>query len=277
MATRVRPAKEANKISQVLDRVLTADERFPVDVETVAKEYSLMIAPDEPISKVVALDVDGFEGALRKAPKGKKGWAILYNERVLPGRQNFTLAHEFGHYILHRKSHPNGINCSEEEYALWGSDANKIEQEANEFAANLLMPLNDFRGQIKSDRKITYDEISKCTERYNTSYTATLSRWLAYTESRAVMVASRDGYILWSRSSTKALKTGAYIKTANQSPILIPSISPNNYGIHELEHDKRSWFEHEACSEVAVVSDAFDIKISLLQLHPHNVNYKEYF
>jgi hypothetical protein len=85
-----------------------------------------------------------------------------------------------------------------------------------------------------------------------------------------VLVVSRDGYILWARSSDRALKTGAYFKTVGRSPIAVPALSlaaradPLN-GKGAVEHVANVWFA-EPCEEIALVSDHYDFTISLLHL-----------
>jgi Zn-dependent peptidase ImmA (M78 family) len=43
--------------------------------------------------------------------------------------------------------------------ARWGSEYGKLESEANDFAATLLMPLDDFRRQIDPREKPDIDEL----------------------------------------------------------------------------------------------------------------------
>ncbi len=64
--TRLRPLKEAARITQMLDVVLGADrfDRMPVDVIGLALEYSRQIAPDSPIHEVVERNIPGCVGAL---------------------------------------------------------------------------------------------------------------------------------------------------------------------------------------------------------------------
>jgi len=112
-------------------------------------------------------DLPGFEGALYPANAGRKGWGIIYNNRISsPGRINFTLAHELGHYLLHRLQFPDGKACNQDEVARWDSPEARIEQQANEFAANLLMPLDDFRRLIPEKAIADLDMLSECAARY---------------------------------------------------------------------------------------------------------------
>ena len=56
-----------------------------------------------------------------------------------PLRQNFTIAHELGHYILHSRS------GSLAPMIAGRKGSNRVEWEANWFAASLLMPEDAFR------------------------------------------------------------------------------------------------------------------------------------
>ena len=203
---RVYPERWAFEITHLLNAVLGAD-RFPIDIPMVAKDYTAQRFPADPIISVAGDNLPRFDGALFKAPANRKGWGIIYNNAISSkGRINFTLAHEFGHYLLHRLAYPNGFYCGEQDVVRWDTALGQIEHQANVFAANFLMPLDDFRRQIAAKTKIDLDMISRCADRYRVSLIATVLRWLSYTEKRAVLVVSRDGFILWARSSTPALK-----------------------------------------------------------------------
>ncbi|PZX03190.1 uncharacterized protein DUF955 [Celeribacter halophilus] len=63
---------------------------------------------------------------------------IGVNSKHHPNRQRFSMAHEYGHYLLHRgKIHemPEG-----EQILHRNGDRNRVEYQANDFAAELLMP-----------------------------------------------------------------------------------------------------------------------------------------
>lgn len=273
MTENFSPQRWANTLTLLLNSVHgVADERFPVQVSELAREYSRVRFPDDPVSLVAGDNLPTFDGALYKAPPGKKGWGIIYNSAITsPGRINFTIAHEFGHYLLHRLRFPDGLECGQQDMMRWDSEYRQIEAQANEFAASLLMPLDDFRRQIASKAKPTLDDLSGCADRYGVSLVAATLRWLQYTERRSVMVVSRDGFILWARSSGAALRTGAFFRTAGQPPIPLPAQSlatqpglmDRNRG--QIAHDANIWFA-ESCEEIALASDQYDFTISLLHL-----------
>src|SRR5436305_9720798 len=85
------------------------------------------------------LDVKGFDGALVRA-KGTPFGAIIVRDSIREsGRKNFTVAHEIGHFVL--PGHEDAdLVCTSAEVGNWSNSAKEFEREANEFAAELLMP-----------------------------------------------------------------------------------------------------------------------------------------
>ncbi len=267
--TKFRPKRVANEITTVLRAAGVA--AFPLDVRAVATGISKEKYPDAPITTIKGANLPGFEGSLSPAPTGKLGWGIFYNSGIESrGRINFTLGHEFGHYMLHREAYPNGFQCSTEDLATWESEYAQRENEANEFAATLLMPLDDFRGQIDVRKRPDFNELGACAERYDVSLIASTLRWLQYTSRRAVLVVSRDGFVLWARSSKRALQSNLYFKTRDRPPIEIPpqSLAANtkslagSMGTCELDADV--WL-HQPCTEYVLLSGQYDFTLSLLQ------------
>lgn len=264
------PERWAFEITHLLNAAFAAD-RFPIDVAMVAREYSKQRFPHDPIVRVVGDNLPRFDGALYSVPTGAKGWAIIYNDAITSkGRINFTLAHEFGHYLLHRLAYPDGFQCNQQQIVRWDSEFGQIEHQANVFAANLLMPLDDFRRQIPPRAKVDFDMLRGCADRYKVSLIAAVLRWLSYTEKRSVLVVSRDGFILWARSSDLALRTGAFYRTS-AGPIEIPATSlPLNPqllidGRGEMDHARGVWLR-EPAREVTVLAEQYDFSLSLLLL-----------
>ena len=69
---------------------------------------------------------------------GTSGYAIFVNNNHHTHRRRFTIAHEIGHFVLHGDLIGDGIA---EDYLLRADGfPNRIETEANKFAASLLMP-----------------------------------------------------------------------------------------------------------------------------------------
>jgi hypothetical protein len=138
------------------------------------------------------------------------------------------------------------------------------------FAANLLMPLDDYRRQVDASAKVDLDMISHCADRYRVSLIAALLRWLEYTARRAVLVVSRDGFILWARSSKQALKTGAFFRTSGP-PIAIPPASLAGRqdrlvdGRTGIDVPAGGWLREDV-REMTIFADQYDFAVSLLML-----------
>jgi Zn-dependent peptidase ImmA (M78 family) len=89
--------------------------------------------------------------------KNGGNWVITVNSRHSDSRQRYTLAHEFAHYCLHRDDY-----SSFEDMAFFRKEENRtmMEYEANQFAAELLMPEKAVRAAI-ADNVLSLKELSK--------------------------------------------------------------------------------------------------------------------
>lgn len=268
------PIAEANRLSKLLN-ISRGMERFPVDVEELARGYAQQFGHNDPIAEVIGADLPGFEGALYGTKRhGKREWALLYNSAIeTPGRIRFTMAHELGHYILHRQN-GNTFECSEADLLQWESLEKRQEAEADVFASYLLMPIDDFRRSLGSD-SVDLNILDGCAKRYGVSLTAAILKWLEFTEQRAVLVMSTEGYMLWARSSQSALRSGAYFRTRNV-PVPIPndSLAASSMSVtREMQGTElaaRIWFPQEpqdmSLREYKIVSDRYERTMSLLIL-----------
>lgn len=104
--------------------------RPPMDVEGAARRLGIDIEELRLSGSVAGM-------LIREEPKR---WLIIVNSRLTdPGRRRFTIAHELGHWTLHR---PRLRRCSIELAGEW-------EEEADQFAAHLLMPPHLVELQIR--------------------------------------------------------------------------------------------------------------------------------
>lgn len=269
------PQGWAIRLTQILSLHQAAHglPRFPVDVAALAQDFSRQVFPDSPISMVGGLNLSkGVEGMLMPHPNGSGEWGIIYNESIRSaGRRNFTLAHELGHYLLHRQDHPGGLECTNRNMADWDGARNRIEAEANTFASYLLMPLDDFRAQIKG-RPIDIDVMTELADRYAVSLTAAILKWMTITDKRAMIVVGKEGFIDWAWSSQPLLRSGVYY-AARQTVIELPARSlaarevDADTGRHGERHEPGVWLGNEPVHEMTVFSPSNEMTISLL-LYP---------
>ncbi len=260
-------------------RSVAGSKRFPVDVEAIAPQLSATWFPSDPVKAIEGGRLRNFEGALYPLDDRPSGWAVIYNESgVSVGRKRFTISHEFGHYLLHRTKLPKGIECDEK--VVTQREGKGIEKEADEFAAGLLMPLDDFRDRIGSDDKPSLDDLVGAAQRYGVSLMASALRWLEYTNRRAVFVVSRDGGAKWARSSQPAFKTGRFFRTATET-FMLPDASLAGQGKYDADGKASGvlpagvWFPEEV-EETSLFAKRYDLTLTLLHL-PKEVSEPRWF
>lgn len=152
----------------------------------------------------------------------------------------------------------------------WNSEEAQIEGEANRFAANLLMPLDDFRAHVaeKSADLNLFDEL---TARYQVSLSAAILRWLGFTDERAMIVVGKDGFIDWAWSSKPLIQSGVFYRPRQETAEL-PALSlaarrdPTLDNRSGLRHPPGVWIGDEEVVEMAVfTADYGNMSISLLK------------
>ena len=106
-----------------------------------------------------------ISGMLEKVSDGQ--YRLYYNENDPETRQRFTVAHEIGHFILHKALLGDGVD-DDMAYrsTMEGKHKNlaigpREETKANQFAANLLMPEKLIHSIQRRDRGITPEELAK--------------------------------------------------------------------------------------------------------------------
>jgi len=109
----------------------------PIDVFDVAKKLGFEVIPydfPEQTSGVMMIE-DGIQ-------------AIGVNENHALVRQRFSVAHELGHYLFGHDDFAGGNKTFVDGSYNYADPQNRQELEANEFAAELLMPENMLRNDF---------------------------------------------------------------------------------------------------------------------------------
>ena len=271
------PQKWAIRLSKIIKIYHAAHglNPFPINVAQIASEFSKQFFPDEPITIIEGQSFSKkFEGMLIPHPSGNGEWGIIYNNSITSkGRINFTLAHELGHYLMHRHINKDGIKCTTRDMCTWDSDYAKMEAEANVFASFLLMPLDDFRQQIASEQ-ISMELMRKLSDRYGVSVTAAILKWLDITDKRAMIVVSKEGFVDWAWCSKPLIKSGVFYR-ARRDIIELPALSlaaRNDARIDNItgtKHPKGVWPGDEEVHEMTILVRQGEMAISLL-IYPND-------
>ena len=110
-------------------------KRAPVPVEEIAAKYAHLMYHKLP---------DDVSGMLLPLPdeSGQRKWSIVVNVDHAEVRRRFTIAHELGHLLMHRYTvpHADGRFVVRFRNAKSATGSDRQEIEANQFAAELLMP-----------------------------------------------------------------------------------------------------------------------------------------
>lgn len=149
-------------------------ETAPVDVENLILNSGLALEAD------AALD-DGISGHIMRDKDGK--YTIRASAREHEYRRRFTMAHELGHFVLHKSllDKAGGVNDStlyraDKNAPVYNSEINEIhERQANSFAANLLMPDNLVRETYNTTRHSGFTWFKDLYQKFQVSPSA--MRW----------------------------------------------------------------------------------------------------
>lgn len=215
---------------------------------TKPNEYSLeeIIASSKgPIINYKRLK--NYEGRILN---GKEFSIITINETSNSSRQRFTLAHEFGHFIMHNGKHL----LYDAEENLWDWDGYKqIETEANYFAAELLMPEEIFLKFTKA-QPFSLEYLEKTTNVFQTSFLATSIRYAEVGNDPIALICSKGGIIKWFRTNQKfpfidlkkkIIHTGTLTDDYNKKNVTDREIDvdPHNWKINSREYEGLKFIE----------------------------------
>lgn len=111
-------------------------ETLPLDAEGIAEKLNIEIKKEQ-------LEED-LSGILRKSVE-KDSWELLINKNHHCNRQRYTVAHELGHYCLHKHLRTE----FQDQIFFRGGETTKEEMQANAFASEILMPESEFRKLVR--------------------------------------------------------------------------------------------------------------------------------
>lgn len=139
--------------------------------------------------------MDGCEGRIIMS---KTSAIIKVNATIThPGKLNFVLAHEIGHFVLHRdlKLFIDNVKTLSE----WHTKG-AHEQQANAFAEELLMPEMLFREMVKG-KKFNIGLIEQLADHFFVSLTAALIRYLRIGQFPMMIIYISEGIVRWKMAS----------------------------------------------------------------------------
>lgn len=137
----------------------------------------------------------GFDGALIRSKAGQKGIVAVKASIFEKSRKRFTIAHEIGHFIIPHHRDLGNI-CEDRKIESFDSHLKQAEIEANEFAAELLLPSALLRKRFNLS-EFSLPQISAVAADFGTSLTATTRSFLTLTDLPCAMVWSVTNSARW--------------------------------------------------------------------------------
>jgi hypothetical protein len=228
------PINRAVKSAQRVLEACGLDHPLEIPLEDIALSRG--------VAAVQAVPIRGAQG--RIIMDGEDA-IISYDSKIEhEGKRRFVIAHELGHYELHKgildKIHTDDDKSLNEWYAK-GSH----EQEANSFAAELLMPSGLFIDQVKG-RKFDFDLVRQVADYFGASLTATLLKYRLLGDFPIAIVFCENGKVNWlAFSDDFVLK---FIKIGSDIPI--NSVAYDFFAEGKLPDepeiiDAEDWFEED--------------------------------
>ncbi|CAN7589735.1 ImmA/IrrE family metallo-endopeptidase [Neorhizobium sp. LjRoot104] len=202
--------------------------------------------------KVVFEKFDSFEGLMARQ-EGSHSWTIGVNTNIeFAPRRNFTFAHEIGHFVGHRYK-KNTFRCTFENLQDYSNIV--LEKEANEFAAQILMPADVMRGFDKT-HKFTHASVTELSQTLGVSRSAAAYRWVSLSRRKIGFAVSRDGMICHGRASEFLYKAGVFFKSGVELPAGSVSAKLRKPGESlQVRVSERVWHENQDCEESASATE----------------------
>ena len=141
-------------------------------------------------------ELDGAEARL--IVSGDRGIITVNSNNSSAARTRFSIAHELGHFELHRER-STSLLCDQRDLNDWRMKRRQenLEEDANEFASELLMPEAFIKAEIDV-AKPSIGFLEKLAERYQTSLFATTRRFMDLTPKACAAVFFKESHILYS-------------------------------------------------------------------------------
>lgn len=121
---------------------------------------------------------------------------ISVADSLTPSEKRWAIAHELGHFETHANANYVGLCTGEDLRADYRNNGH--EEEANAFAAELLMPEVMFRKRCDAIAKVNWTPIQSMADEFQVSLTAAAIRFVNITAERVALFVSKDSKVKWS-------------------------------------------------------------------------------
>ena len=145
---------------------------------------------------VKTVDMEGSEG--RIIMNSGSGIISVNSSITLKTKLNFVLAHEIAHFVMHKGLMPM-FSDNEKTLSDWHKNG-PHELQANEFAAELLMPTEQFNSKV-SAKRLNINLIEEVAQYFHTSMTATFLKYKDVGSYPVMIIYLESGVVKWKQCS----------------------------------------------------------------------------
>lgn len=175
----------------LVTKILAAvpDLKIPVPIDALARQLD--------ISEIQELTTEGFEGG-PLTDEARTYGAILVRKGVHRHRRRFTVGHELGHFLMpfHRPARAGEFLCSSVDMRRWSATEQdrqaRMEVEANQFAALMLMPPPHLRRFLDQHRDPDLSMVLAVHHRFDVSKEAAARACAQYHGDPIAIVVVKD-------------------------------------------------------------------------------------
>lgn len=184
-------SRDGRRIAQLFRQARQLGDVRPCELNPILAEDEIEVVESR-------LSDPGYTACLVRNSMGL-GAGILLARGQDEGRRRFSIAHELGHFHIptHRQRDIQGY-CADRDMRARDTDANRVEWEANDFAAELLMPTRLFAADAaRLDVSFAAVQHLAGTSMYDVSLTAAAWRLVQTTREQCTLVVSAGGLVEW--------------------------------------------------------------------------------
>lgn len=127
-------------------------------------------------------------------------------------RKRFSIAHELGHFEIHRSNSALLICVDKDIHDL---TEKKLEKEANEFASALLLPEQFFK-PLCDQEDPSLESIGRLAKTFNTSLITTSRRYVELSHEQIAVVYSENKHIKWVQQSPELKEQNLFISSGRK-------------------------------------------------------------
>lgn len=167
---RDKKLREAAEMGERVAKEFNPETNIPFPFEEIVKKHKDLELRSADLSSTGAPIGNNLSGLILYDDSEEK-FVILVEESKPKNRQYFTIAHELGHYFLHKPDLKEKSLVVDGDVTLYRLDnglSNVQESQANYFAASLLMP----EDRVRKAWKVSGRDVEKCAELFDVSLSA---------------------------------------------------------------------------------------------------------